>query len=375
MKTHKFLLLFTLLTVAVGFNTLHARSNPNGFSLNKGVNISHWLSQRGDRPREDIQTFFTEFDVIMLKNAGFDHIRIPMDEFEFWDDDGNPLEDAWAALDRALTWCERHDLNAVVDLHIIRSHYFNAANEGGEDANTLWKDPKEQEKFVELWDEISDRIGHYAVDRVAYEFMNEAVGDDPEDWNNLVKKVYGFMRAKEPVRTFVIGSFQFQSIDTLPDLWVPENDQNLVISIHTYDPFVVTHYKASWTPFRDYDGPIQYPGLPFPEDLDTSKYNETVQDWIKGNQRPFDYEAALARLKPVVDFMAKTNLPLYCGEWGCYLAVPREMRLQYYRDWIAAFETLNVAQAIWDYKGGFRIVNDETKEIDHELIEILMQEK
>ncbi len=367
--------LLSLMLLTLTLNLLQAGSNPNGFSLNKGVNISHWLSQRGERPREDIQTFFTEFDVIMLKKAGFDHLRIPMDEFEFWDDAGNPMEDAWAALDRGLTWCQRHDLNVIVDLHIIRSHYFNAVNEeGGDGGNTLWKDAKEQEKFVELWDEISDRIGHYPVDRVAYEFMNEAVGDDPEDWNHLVQKVYTFMREKEPTRTFVIGSFQFQSIDTLEYLWVPENDQNLVISFHTYDPFVVTHYRAQWTGFRDYDGPIQYPGFPYPEDLDVSNYDKELQGMIRDNRKSFDYAAALERLKPVVEFQKKYNLPLYCGEWGCYLAVPREMRLDYYRDWIRAFETLNMAQAIWDYKGGFRIVNDETREIDHELIKILTQE-
>jgi len=368
-------ILITLLLLTLVLGPLQAGSNPNGFSLNKGVNISHWLSQRGERPREDIQTYFTEFDVIMLKQAGFDHLRIPIDEVEFWDDAGEPREDAWAALDRGLTWCTRHDLNVIVDLHIIRSHYFNAAVEGDDDANTLWVDPKEQEKFVALWDEISDRIGHYAVDRVAYEFMNEAVGDDPDDWNNLVKRVYGFMRDKEPTRTFVIGSFQFQSIDTLGVLWVPENDRNLVISFHTYDPFVVTHYRAIWTGFRDYRGPIHYPGYPYPEDVDLSPYDEDLQAMIRDNRRYFDYAAALERLKPVAEFMKKHDLPVYCGEWGCYLAVPREMRLDYYRDWIRAFETLNIAQAIWDYKGGFRIVNDETEAIDHELIDILMTER
>jgi len=366
----KKLLSLVLLTLISNF--LSAGENPNGFSLNKGVNISHWLSQRGDRPRDDIQTFFTEFDVIMLKQAGFDHIRIPIDEVEFWDDEDNLRPDAWTALDHALTWCQRNDMNAVVDLHIIRSHYFNATNEGGDAGNTLWKDPKEQEKFVRLWEQISDNIGHYPVDRVAYEFMNEAVGKDPEDWNRLVQKVYAFMRNKEPTRTFVIGSFQFQSIDTLGSLWVPENDRNLFISFHNYDPFMVTHYRAQWTPLRSYDGPIQYPGFPYPEHLDLSKYSEETQKMIRDQYKPFDYSVALARIKPAAEFMRKYNLPVYCGEWGCYLAVPRELRLDYYRDWIHAFETLNMAQAIWDYKGGFRIVNDETREIDHELIDILM---
>ena len=363
--------LICLLCLVVGSTLAHGSMNKNAFALNRGVNISHWLSQRGDRPREDMTSFFTEFDVIMLKDAGFDHIRLPIDEQEFWEDDGTLREDAWEFLDRALTWTERHGLRVIVDLHIIRSHYFNAANEGGEKGNTLWDDPKEQAKFVELWDTISDRIGKYPVDRVAYEFMNEAVSDDPEDWNELVRKVYAFMRDKEPNRTFVIGSHRWQVLDTLKDLWVPEGDPNLIISFHNYDPFPVTHYKAQWTSLRDYAGPIQYPGQPIPDDAISDALPEDVRKRLLEANQPFGFHTALERLQIAADFARKHDLPVYCGEWGCIIYAPRDVRLAYYQDWINAFEALDIAQAIWDYKGHFRIVNDDTREIDHELISIL----
>ncbi len=365
MKFIRFLLVLALIMPTAAF-----AAEKNEFALKRGVNLSHWLSQRGERPREQLHTYVTEFDIIMLKNAGFDHVRIPIDEIEFWDDEGRSREDAWATLEKALTWARRADLRAVVDLHVIRSHHFNAENDGG--TNSLFEDPAEQEKFVELWREISDRIGHHSVDWVAYEFMNEAVGDDPEDWNKLIRQVYTFAREKEPNRTFVIGSFQWQSISMLEKLWVPENDPNIIISFHTYAPFAVTHYRASWTPLRAYEGPINYPGLPYPEDLDMSKYTPAQQEMLEGNQKHFDFYAALEELKPAVEFARKTGLPIYCGEWGCYLAVPREMRLDYYRDWTNAFEALDIPWTIWDYKGGFRIVNDDTQEIDHELIDILL---
>ncbi len=352
---------------------LQGKMDKNQFELSRGVNISHWLSQRGDRPREQMQTYFTEFDVIMLSQAGFDHLRIPIDEVEFWDDNGKPREDAWAFLEKGLDWTRRHGLRAIVDLHIVRSHYFNVGNEEGDtSANTLFEDRAEQEKFVDLWREISDRLGHHSVDWVAYEFLNEAVGDDPEDWNNLVRMVYGAMREKEPRRTFVIGSYQWQVLDTLKHLWVPENDPNLIISFHNYEPFLITHHKAEWTPLREYQGPVNYPGVPVKAEDIPDNLSDRARQSLIGANKPFDFNYALERLQIAKDFSEKHNLPLYCGEWGCIIYAPREIRLAYYRDWINAFEAMDIAQTIWDYKGHFRIVNDDTKEIDHELIDILI---
>jgi endoglucanase len=72
-----------------------------------------------------------------------------------------------------------------------------------------------------------------------------------------------------------------------------------------------------------------------------------------------------------VEFARRTGLRVYCGEWGCYLSVPRAMRLAYYQDWTNAFAALDIPWAIWDYQGGFRIVDAETKAIDHQLINVL----
>ena len=272
---------------------------------------------------------------------------------------------------KALTWARRAGLRTVVDMHIIRSHYFNAVNEGMDDANTLWEDPAEQEKFVHLWEEISNRIGDSSVNWVAYEFMNEAVGDDPEDWNNLLRAVYQRIREKEPRRTFVLGSFQWQSLDTLKDLWIPEGDANLIISFHNYDPPLVTHHQAGWNRIGNYKGPIQYPGKPIPDDSLYAHLPEEIRERIEERNKPFSYDSILERLQPAVEIAKKHDLPVYCGEWGCIIFAPRDIRLAYYRDWIRAFKALGLAQAIWDYQGHFGIVDPATREIDHELIGIL----
>ena len=94
----------------------------NNFRIKRGTNVSHWLSQseqRGEARRLHIQ----EDDFARLEELGFDFVRIPIDEVQFWDEKGNKLPEAWDLLNNALDWSRKHNLRAIVDLHIIRSHY------------------------------------------------------------------------------------------------------------------------------------------------------------------------------------------------------------------------------------------------------------
>jgi len=86
-------------------------------------------------------------------------VRIPMDEAEMWDKDGKPSDESFAYLTHCLDWCAKYNLRAVVDLHILKAHHFNAANEGGK--ITLWTDTAAQDNFIRLWNEISNRLKNY----------------------------------------------------------------------------------------------------------------------------------------------------------------------------------------------------------------------
>ena len=65
----------------------------NNFRIKRGTNVSHWLSQseqRGEARRLHIQ----EDDFARLEELGFDFVRIPIDEVQFWDEQGNKLPEA-----------------------------------------------------------------------------------------------------------------------------------------------------------------------------------------------------------------------------------------------------------------------------------------
>lgn len=372
MKRINYVLLSALcLTATVALTAckqrLAEKDVPGKFEINKGVNISHWLSQ-SDARGEERKNYFTVKDVEFIAGVGYDHIRLPVDEEQLWDEQGNKDAETFGLLHDAIGWCLKNDLSIIIDLHILRSHHFIA------EVRPLWNDTTEQVKFVKLWMDISEELGKYPVDRVAYELLNEAVTDDPENWNNLVARVMKPLREKEPQRMIVIGSNRFQVPETFPVLKIPENDSNIILSFHFYTPFALTHYKASWTSMKAYTGPVKYPGdVVEPDDL--AGYPDSLVNRFQWAFGYYTADTLEKRMQLPLEYAEKYNLPLYCGEYGCLMTVPRESRLKWYADMIAVFDKNNIASANWDYKAEFGIYHPETMEPDTALIEIITGRK
>ena len=316
----------------------------NSFEIKNGLNISHWLSQSRQRG-EGRKAYFTRSDVEYIAGLGYDHIRIPIDEEQMFTEDGQKEPEAFALLHDALGWCEEFNLRAVVDLHILRTHHFN------EGEKPLFTDAKAQEQFYECWRKISGELKKYSVDKVAYEPMNEPVADDPETWNVILNRCVEVIRELEPKRTVIMGSNRWQSFNTVKDLRLPENDPNIIISFHYYDPFLLTHYKASWTHTRDITVPVHYPGQQIADaDLDSAKNH------ARAGRMVYNIDVIESDFMQVIEVARKYNLKIYCGEYGCIDLAPHEDKIRWYKDMYTLFERHAIARANWDYKGGFAIV-------------------
>jgi endoglucanase len=333
------------------------------FKINKGVNVSHWLSQSTKRGQER-RDYITKADFDTIATCGFDHVRLPIDEVQMWDSAGNKEISAFRLMHNAIKWSMQANLRVIVDLHIIRSHYFNSKT------NTLWTDPAEQQKLVGFWKQLSDELIQYPNDKVAYELLNEAVADKPKDWNNLINKIVADIRIREPQRTIIIGSNRFQGAETFPDLKVPENDTNIILSFHFYHPFALTHHMAPWVDFAAYTGPVNYPG----DVIDTTQLKGLSQNainalkgWAGGY---FTKDSLLKKMLPAIETAKKLKLPLYCGEFGIFPSIPEDVKLRWYTDMNAIFNENGIACSHWCYKGDFPIV-DEKSAPKKELVTIL----
>jgi endoglucanase len=351
--------------------------NPSGFAISRGINVSHWLSQDFGwaRPEE----FLRRDDVAQLARLGFDHVRLPIDEKELWLADGKPNEPAFDLLLAAISWAREAGLRVIVDLHTLNSHHFNAENEGGH--NTLWTDVTAQNQFLSLWRDLSARLGHLPLADVAYEFLNEPVAEEHEVWNKLVRRAYDLLREMEPNRVCVIGSNRGQQSQFMPFLHVPADDPNIILSVHSYSPLVLTHYRADWTSFPTFAGTVRYPG---PAVVDPAEWTalreggsakllsetaDAMEDWGPNRLREL--------FAPAIDRAKELGLQLYCGEFGCLPTIDRDQRLAYYRDLTAVMASAGMAWAAWEWKGDFGIFvwkgpAELDTPVDEGLVEILV---
>ena len=313
------------------------------FHINRGTNIGHWLSQSKQRG-EERQKFILEKDIRFIDSVGFDHIRLPIDEEQMWDENEKRHDDAFALMQNCLEWARKEGLRVIIDLHILRSHYFNAQEK------PLWTKVEEQDKFIRLWKDLSSCLHEWPNAMVAYEFMNEPVADDAEQWNVLLARVADSIRRWEPQRVLVIGSNRWQSAATFDQLRIPANDTNIVLSFHFYEPMVLTHYHAGWTDYKDFNGEVNYPGQIVLNTKDP-KY-----------MKVYNRDTLLKMMQKPIHLADSLKLPLYCGEFGVYKEFFPVAKLAWYTDMVSIFREYNIAYANWNYKSdSFGIVDENGK--------------
>lgn len=343
-------------------------SPKKSFEIKRGVNLSHWLSQRGENT-PSIQDGMSPTDFSRIARAGFDHVRLPIDEEVLWQENGQKNKEAFSYLHKGIEWALKNDLRVIVDLHIVRSHYFNAGNEGKK--NSLWEKPEAQTHFLALWQDLVQELKGYSTSDVAYEIMNEPTAPNHEDWNKLVEKAYQIIRKVEKERVIVIGSNMWQGVDTFQYLKVPQGDEFILLSCHFYEPFLLSHYQAGWTEFGKYQGNVHYPGYLVSKDEFESLSADDKKLVARWRTTPWNRETLAAFLSKAKRVADEKGLNLYCGEFGIYEKAPIESALKWYADVISVFDSLNIAWAKWDYKGGFGVYTSQNQQ-KKDLLKVLM---
>jgi endoglucanase len=341
-----------ILLVVLFSRYLTSETLNNEFKIRTGVNVSHWLSQ-SDKRGVEREKYITKTDFDTIASLGFDHVRIPVDEVQLWDSLGDKQQEAFQLLNNAINWALEANLRVIVDLHIIRSHFFNAAH------NPLWTSKAEQQKLVNMWKILSKELRKYPTSMVAYEILNEAVADNPDDWNKLFSKVIKEIRKEEPKRKIVIGSNRWQVPGTFTDLKLPKNDHNIILSFHFYTPMALTHHKAPWAGIVEYTGTVNYPG----QIIDTSNYaglSESTINIMRSYANGFFTKETLEKeMLPAIRIAKEKNLQLFCGEFGIYPTIPEEIMLRWYKDMCEIFNKNNIAYCHWCYKGDFPVIGDK----------------
>jgi len=255
----------------------------------------------------------------LVKEAGFDSVRIPIR----WSAHASltpPYTIEAACLERvdwAVEQAIQNDLQAVINVH----HY-----------EEIFKDPSaHQARLLALWDQIATHYKDFPSNLV-FEILNEPNNKLTKRlWNDLLVQALATIRQTNPDRNIIIGPGEWNSLENLNDLALPEDDRHIIVTFHYYQPFHFTHQGAEWAA-----GSEAWMGT----------------TW----ERTPDQENALENdLDRAAKWAEKNGRPLYLGEFGAYSKADMDSRIRWTEAVARQAEARGMSWAYWEFGAGFGI--------------------
>ena len=294
--------------------------------LARGVNFGNILEAS---PREGSWGLTLKPEFFQLaRAAGFLTVRLPV-RFSNYAATTPPYTISDSLLNRvqfAIDQARANDLNIVIDMHHYRQLSGNELDPGepAVDASLV------EDRFVAMWRQIAQRFQSAPNNSVLFELLNEPYGDmTAVRWNPLLRRALAAVRESNPDRVVVVGPTSWNSADALSALSLPDDDR-LVVTIHSYNPFSFTHQGAEWV------GPESLAWL------GTGCCN---------TQQLAEIAAPLDRARQ----WAGSRWPIWVGEWGSYGAAPMAARAQYTRIMRDAIEARGFGWSYWEFAAGFGV--------------------
>ncbi|MFP4163773.1 MAG: glycoside hydrolase family 5 protein [Chitinispirillaceae bacterium] len=313
----------------------------------RGVNLGGWLSQIDAIKEKDpekfpgidthMETFISEEDFIRIRNWGFDHVRLPVDFYLFFDENEKPIEHRLKWLDQAVLHSRKHSLRLILDLHECPGHDF--AESTNVPVQQLFADDSYVKKTETIWSVLSERYGSH--DHTLLEVLNEPVAPTAEIWNNVKDRLCRVIRHFAPKSPIVVGSNMWNWPSTYNEL-TPVEDDSVIYSVHFYEPLLFTHQNAPWLHEPETKVRREYPG----------DYGEGFirQYGLIMSRGRWDRDRFLREMQPVETFRKKHGVDVICNEFGVYTPVPLESQLRWYNDLLSVLEEMGMGFSYWNYK-------------------------
>ena len=271
-----------------------------------------------------------------IRKAGFAHVRINLHAFAYVDDAGRLDPVLLPRLDRVLSAAEDAGLIAVVD-----EHDFDACQQDAELC---------ERKLLAFW----TAAGRYFSGRhpsAVFELLNEPAGDlSQEKWNDLSTRLVRILRANNPKRTIIVAALNVDDITQLNGLRLPQDDRNLIATVHFYKPMRFTHQGADWAKEFSALRNVHW-GSDEDRERVTTEF-DAIDAWSKANGRP-----------------------VYLGEFGVYDRAPMRDRAEYISFLTKSAESRGWSWAYWQFDHDFAAFQPETQTWVAEILNALQPRK
>lgn len=302
--------------------------------LGRGINLGNIF----EAPEEGgwglmLEAYYLE----EIAQAGFNSVRLPIrwsahtaSEFPYTIDPEFFERIDWA-IDQALL----NGLAIIINIHHYEEIFENPA--------------REKECFLSMWEQISERYLDMPAE-VFFEILNEPHDNfTPELWNQYLAEAITVIRKTNPGRTLIVGTAEWGGFGSLSRLSLPEDENNLIVTLHYYSPFRFTHQGAEWV-----DGSGEW--------LGTTWSN-------KAEER----EAIISDFDAVLSWASRNNRPVNIGEFGAYSRADMNSRYLWTYFITSLSELYDMSWHYWEFGSGFGAYDVNNNEWHDQLLEALIR--
>ena len=281
--------------------------------LARTMNLSNSL----ESPTEGLWGYtIKEEHLDVIKNAGFTAVRLPVKWTAHAAAEAPYAVDPrfFARIDEVLGWALDRRLAVVLDLH-----HFDEIHEDPSDANF--------DRLAGIWRQIARRYQNRPP-ALVFEPLNEpSLELTTARWAEKFPQVLAAIRETNPTRAVLVGPGNWNQIQELKDLALPP-DPDLILTVHTYEPYKFTHQGATW-------GENQPPaGRHFP--------------------RPSEEEELRTMLDVCAEYAKARNRPVFVGEFGVIRHAPPSDRPVWAGFMRTEYEKRGFSWAYWGFAAEFR---------------------
>jgi len=275
---------------------------------------------------------FRMSDFPAIRRAGFQHVRINFFGLRYLDAQGRLDPAVLTRLDGVIDAASRAGLTPVLDQH----------------DNRLCQEKPEAcaAPLILFWRRIA---AHYAGTRpeLVYEILNEPGGAmSLAQWNGVLNQALQVIRADDPQRRVIVGALNRGEPHDVEALALPDDDRNLIVSVHYYEPMRFTHQGAPWIAALAKATPVEWGSA---EDRARARADLAIaQTWANSHNRD-----------------------VYLGEFGVYDKAPPQARAAWVGFMAKTAEEFGWSWAYWQFDHDFGLFDSRLHRWNDALLKAL----
>lgn len=187
---------------------------------------------------------YTSKEFSVIRDLGFNFARLPVD-YRTYTQPGNWdvfLENELQEIDQAVEWGIQYGVHVCINLHRAPGYCVNYSELPVNQKLNLWTDPVAQSAFARHWKFFANRYKDIGPEYLSFNLVNEPSGVSSSEYLFVMKMALDSIRSVSPNRIVFIDGLDYGR-HLIPEL---KDEPFVAQSIHCYDPFGLTHYKAEW---------------------------------------------------------------------------------------------------------------------------------